>query len=352
MSREAGETRSLQAGDRERLDAIRRAATLAELVEITDTDSSHDAYFAAKAEWKRLRGRELDTAGFPSCAGGRDGDREGTDGGGGGGGNGGGDGDDERDDGGTPAADTIPGSCIEIDDRRFHVHGITHAGTDAERSYLRERVGQQIERGASVYCEQGIRRLYFGDFDAVCVMDDYRWAMQSCRDFTAGGDGQSAQEYDGVSEGFDSLTDSFREAAFSLIDAGGDVYGERFRSALGDVAAAFLTSHESVATGRDFESFTANRRAAADPEKLADLQRYYERAFLPQPLEREWLRRHDPELEVVTHARNERMADYAVTHADSTPDVHVIVGAAHQPGVYYYLRRIRDGDREPTFDPV
>jgi hypothetical protein len=327
MSGEAETARSLQAGDRERLDAIRSAVTLAELAEITGTDSSHDAYFAAKSEWKRLRGRELDTVGFPSCAGGRA--------------------DDD-----TPAEDTIPGSCIEIDDRRFHVHGITHAGTDAERAFLRERVQRQIERGASVHCEQGIRRLYFADFDAVCVMDDYRWAMESCRDFAAGRSSAPTGEFEGVSEGFDSLTDSFRETAFSLIDAGSDVYGERFRSALGDVAAAFLTSHESVATGRDFESFTANQRAAADPEKLADLQRYYERAFLPQPLEREWLRRHDPELEIVTHARNERMADYAVTHADSTPDVHLIVGAAHQPGVYYYLRRIRDGDRNPTFDPV
>ncbi|MFB6176520.1 MAG: hypothetical protein ABEI99_05145, partial [Halobaculum sp.] len=57
------------AAERERLDAIRTATTLAELVEITDTDSEHDAYFAAKSEWERLRGRELDAEGLPDCDG-------------------------------------------------------------------------------------------------------------------------------------------------------------------------------------------------------------------------------------------------------------------------------------------
>lgn len=327
MGRDRRGSDTLSTADRERLDAIRGAATLAELVGITDTDSEHDAYFTAKSEWKRLRGREVDAVGLPSCVA-DDNDAE------------------------VDSDSSIPGSSIEMDGHRFYVHGITHAGTDAERAFLRERVQRQVERGASVYCEQGIRRLYFTDFDDVRVMDDYRWAMESCRDFAAGGSSTPTGEFDGVSEGFDSLTDSFRETAFSLIDAGGDVYGDRFRSALGDVASAFLTSHESAATGRDFESFTANQRAAADPEQLADLQRYYEQVFLPQPLEREWLRRHDPELEIVTHARNERMADYAVTHADSTPEIHLIVGAAHQPGVYYYLRQIRDDDRNPTFAPV
>ncbi|MFB6176521.1 MAG: hypothetical protein ABEI99_05150, partial [Halobaculum sp.] len=228
----------------------------------------------------------------------------------------------------------------------------THAGSDAERAFLRDHVRRYTERDAAVYCEQGIRRLYFSDLDAVCVMDDYRWAMQACRDLAADGSERHVREFDGVSEELDSLTDSFREAAFSLIDAGGEVYGDRFRRALGDVASGLLTSHESVSTGRDFESFTVLRRAAEDPEQLGDLQRYYERAFLPQPLEREWLQRHDPELEIVTHARNERMADYAVTHAADATEVHLIVGAAHQPGVRYYLEQIRDSHRTPTFDPV
>jgi hypothetical protein len=101
-----------------------------------------------------------------------------------------------------------------------------------------------------------------------------------------------------------------------------------------------------MATGEDFASFVLARRAAENPERLGALQRYYETAFLPQPVEREWLRRHDPELEAVSHARNERMADYVVFHADGEETVHLIVGAAHQPGVVYYLERHRDGLRD------
>ncbi|MEF8774370.1 MAG: hypothetical protein V5A37_06600, partial [Halobacteriales archaeon] len=79
----------------------------------------------------------------------------------------------------------------------------------------------------------------------------------------------------------------------------------------------------------------------------------YETAFLPPPIEREWLRRHDPELELVTHARSERQADYAVYHNDDAREVHLVVGAAHQPGVTYYLERHRDGHRSASeFEPV
>ena len=102
-------------------------------------------------------------------------------------------------------------------------------------------------------------------------------------------------------------------------------------------------SHGDVARAREFEAFALSRRAAEDPAALTELQRYYATAFLPMPLEREWLRRHDPELEVVSHGRSERMADYAV--AEGGDAVHLVVGAAHQPGIVYYLERHRDGGR-------
>jgi hypothetical protein len=164
-------------------------------------------------------------------------------------------------------------------------------------------------------------------------------------------EGVDLEGFDGVAEQVDSLAATFREAAFSLVHAGEEVYGERFRAALGDVAGAFLTSHEDAATAEDFRSFVLSRRAAREPRLLDDLQRYYERSFLPQPVEREWLRRHDPELELMTHARNERMADYVLDHG-GTPTVHVVVGAAHQPGVRYYLEAVRDGRKEPSYEPV
>jgi hypothetical protein len=107
-----------------------------------------------------------------------------------------------------------------------------------------------------------------------------------------------------------------------------------------------------MATGDDYEAFQKNRAASRNPDRLVDLQRYYETTFLPQPIEREWLRRHDRELEILTHARNERMAEYLVYHADEDP-VHAIVGAAHQPGVRYYLEAIRDGRHTLSdFEPV
>ncbi len=293
--------------DHDRLAAYRAASDLSDLLALTGTGSEHEAYFAAKREWRRLRGEELADA---------------------------------------PCREGLPGDCVTVDGHSFCVHGITHADTGAEREFLREHVSELLEAGATVYTEQGIREMYFRDVPDVCAMDDYRWAMERCRELgiETSVDPPGAG-FESLFEDINSLTSTFRDATFSLIESGSDVYGEEFASALGDVATVFLRSHEDMATADDFESFKLNSRAAADPSRLVDLQRYYERAFLPQPLEREWLWRHDPELEVVTHARNERMADYAVYQNDEARSIHLIVGAAHQPGVRYYLERHRDGKR-------
>jgi hypothetical protein len=179
--------------------------------------------------------------------------------------------------------------------------------------------------------------------------------MERCRalDIESNVEGFPSTTVDAIVEDVSSLAAQFRETAFSLIEENRDVYGEAFAAALGDVAAGFLMSHEHVATAQDYDSFALSTRAAENPGRLAELQRYYERAFLPQPIEREWLRRHDPEMELVTHARNARMADYAVYHSDLATDVHLVVGAAHQPGIRYYLERHRDGDRAlDGFEPV
>ena len=307
-------TAALSAAERDRLETLRSAESLPELVELTDADSAHEAYFAAKEEWADLRDRELPPA--------------------------------------TPSTD-LPGDVVEVDDHRFVVHGVTHSETDAERAFLRDHVARFVDAGESVYCEQGIRPMYFEDMEDVCAMDDYRWALSDARE------GPRADEADAegsvvaeaaadfaLREDVDSVAARFREATFSLIHSGEDVYGEEFARALGDVASSFLTDHEDAATGRDFEAFARSRRAAEDPTRLEELQRYYKTQFLPQPIEREWLRRHDPELEAVSHARNERMADYALFHNDDVETAHLVVGAAHQPGVVYYLERHRDGHRD------
>ncbi len=307
----SGEPRSaLTAAERDRLDAIWGAESLSALVSVTDADSEHDAYVRAKREWYDLRGKELAAA---------------------------------------PEPDGLPGVTVEIDGHTFSVHGITHAGTDEEGSVLREHVSAAVDRGATVYCEQGIRPLYLSGIDRVCEMDDYRWALATCEELDVDShlEGFHA-DHDGplAAFGIEGVSDRFREAAFSLIESGSELYGEEVSRSLGAVAASFLTGHEERATARNFTSFAKSRRAARDPGRLHDLQVHYERTFLPQPLEREWLRRHDPELELVTHARNERMADYAVAHNDRAAEVLLIVGAAHLPGVRYYLERHRDGARD------
>ncbi len=298
--------------ERRQLAAIRSVDSLAALAEITGSATEHEAYLDAKAVWRELREKEL---GDPDPAPG------------------------------------VPGDAVEIDGQPFVVHGVTHRDTDAERSFLHEHVTEWLEGDAAVYCEQGIRRMYFAAFPEVCAMDDYRWAMYHCRnediESHIGDLIEDAFEEDRTADLVEATT-RFREAAFSAIESGAELYGDRVADALGDLASEFLMSHEDAGTMADFASFRLSRQAAIDPGKLVELQRYYKRSLLPQPIEREWLRRHDRELELFTHARNERMAGYARFHAPKTGPVHLIVGAAHQPGVVYYLEATRDGEWTPA----
>lgn len=313
MSRRDGAADRLSDHERARLAAFRTATSLASLVPLTDADAEHAAYLAAKREWRHLRDREL---------------------------------------GPSSRTDDLPGATITVGDADYRVHGITHAATPAEGDFLRSHVEAFLDAGHDVYCEQGIRSMYFDEYPSVCEIDDYRWAMARCRELDVDSHVSDViGSFDGVGEQVATLASRFRDVAFSLVDAGRDVYGDEFARTLGDIATDFLMGHEDLATGNDFASFAISEAAAEDPRRLPALQRYYETAFLPQPLEREWLWRHDPELEVVTHARNEYMADYAVDHHDGNP-LHVITGAAHQPGIRYYLERHRDGDRSlADFEP-
>lgn len=293
----------LTAAERERLEALQGAESLADLVALTGADSEHDAYFAAKEEWADLW-RGLENEGDPDAA--------------------------------------LPGERVTVDGTDFHVHGVTHTGSDTERSYLRERVGRLLDAGATVYAEQGIRPLHLDGMD-VCEMDDYRWALDRCGDLA-----EVENRFDDPllhpADRFEVVAERLRTRAYGLIEAYSDVYGDRVEHALGTAVSTVLTDHAGWATGDEYEAFALRERAATDPTTLPALQAYYRRTFLPQPVEREWVRRHDPDLEWVTHARNARMADYAVHHHHTGP-VHLIVGAAHGPGVAYYLRQHRDGER-------
>lgn len=275
---------------------IESATNLEELADGLDEVTPHAAYFRAKEIWASAKRAEQATRAEPPG---------------------------------------LPGTTVAVAGTPFHVHGITHADTTAERKELHTAIDRWSAE-AGIYCEQGIRSLYFQDMPTVYEMDDYRFALAQCRDLPAE-ERFSEDPVDALRENLTSLLGEFRETAFELIDSGEEVYGERFARALGDVAADFTRDHADYAIAHDYEAFRLHHEASQDPDRLVDLQHYYERRFLPQPLERDWLRRHDPALEIVTHGRNERIAEYAVYHAADVPEVHLIVGAAHQPGVAYYL---------------
>lgn len=290
---------------------VRDAEELAALSETFGTDSIHDIYFRAKRVWREgMRTRQVSD----------------------------------------PSPSGLPGRCVEIGGHAFHVHGVTHSGTETEGSFLREHVRPMLDRGAVLYCEQGIRSMYFQDISGVCEMDDYLWARAQADRLESDTRDSAFQDlrFDDILDDIHSLLTEFREATFELIDTGSAMYGEGFERALGDIAAGFLSDHADWAVGQSYEAFRLSAEASQNPAKLADLQQYYERTFLPQPLEREWLRLHDPALELFSHARNERMAEYTVYHNQECEEVHLIVGAAHLPGVVYYLEQFRDGREMPS----
>ena len=289
------------------VDAVRSTESLSELADVLDADSEHEAYFEAKEIW-----REHTDGWFESS----------------------------YDEG-------LPGDRIVIDGHDFHVHGVTHTGTDEERDFLRKHVSRFHDKGTTVYCEQGIRSMYFEDFPGVCEMDDCSWSTEKAKELAAEeiARGTQLSEFEDIPEDPDGLKSRLRDSVFALVESGSAVYGDRFTDALGDVVSGFLTSHVDASKGDDFESYRTTREVARNPKRLGELQAYYRRNLLPQPLESDWMRKHDPEIEVFTHARNERMADYAVYHNEEDEEVHLIVGAAHQPGVVYYLEQHRDGER-------
>lgn len=290
---------------------IQRVESLADLVDVTGAPSEHMAYFRAKQEWGMRHSRDTRIRG----------------------------------------TNGIPGDVVEMDGVRFHVHGITHSGTDAERDFLVDHVSDYIDSGATVFCEQGIRPLFFEEMD-VEEMDDYQWATaRSSTPDRDNSDKSGRGQFATLGAEVDALQSRLRRRVFSIVESVSERLGGFSLNGVGRLLSDYLTDHEDAATGTDYEAFRKSRAAARHPVRLAALQDHYWSALLPPPVEREWLRRHDPHLEVVTHARNARMADYAVYHNTGPGDVHLLVGAAHQPGIVYYLEGHRDGRRSlDSFD--
>lgn len=315
-----GSDRELSEEDRAWLDMVRDAGSLEELHGLTGADTDDEAYFAAKHRWYELRDLELPPA-----------EKEG-----------------------------LPSDVVELREQRFHVHGVTHTGTDVEREHVRRYVDDYLDDGDEVYCEQGLRKIYFQGYPEVYEVDDYDWAAQLCssRDLYDRLEDEEhvsdvlTRGFDAVTEGAGSALTRVRDRLFSAVGAGEFLYGEVTADVLGDALSLLLSDPTALASGDDYQAYNLSDAAATDPQKLGALQRYYHRRFLPQPIEREWLRRHAPEVEVFTHARNERIADFVVYDAEE-PEIHVVVGAAHQPGVVYYLEKHSEGERSvEDFEPL
>lgn len=295
-----GNITSLPKREQRQINTIRECHSLASLQKAIGTNSAETAYFEASKIWFNIKEKILPE---------------------------------------TSSGSGIPGDTVVIDDYTYHVHGITHANTSGEGEFLRKHVADYLNSGSVVFCEQGIRPMYFSEFSNVYGIDDYFWARERCEHLPESG------VYDDIIDHLEILAGQVRDTAFSMVDSGSHLYGPEFEEALGDIVSDLLMDKEDYATGREFTSYKLSREAAKNPTKLLALQNYYKKRLLPQPIEREWLRRYDRELEIVTHARNERIADYAVYHHNDTKSAHIIVGAAHQPGVVYYLKKHRDGER-------
>lgn len=284
---------------------IQHVQSLADLVDVMGAPSEQAAYFRAKRDWAMSQARDTRIRGTSG----------------------------------------IPGDVVEINGVHFHVHGITHTGTDVERDFLVDHVADYIDSGATVFCEQGLRPLFFEEMD-VEEMDDYQWATE--RTTTPDRESPSPgglEQFATLGAEVDALQSSVRRHVFSLVESAGRHLRGFSLNGVGRLLSNYLTDHEDAATATDYEAFRKSRAAARQPRRLATLQDHYWNTLLPPPVEREWLRRHDQHLEIVTHARNARMADYAVYHNTGPGDVYLLVGAAHQPGIVYYLERHRDGRR-------
>lgn len=295
----------------ERIRRYREAEDLEDLEEITGEESKEEAYFEAKSEWYELMEEYL-------------GEHSNTD--------------DRR----------LPGDIVEFDvehdrypkDKKFHIHGISHTGRNEEKNFLQSVTEEFVEEGNQVYCEQGFLQMYFKELTEVEEIDDYSWMMSEASEMSEG------EAFEGLSES-EKILDGIQNFLFSLIAEGGDFYGQEIEDTIGEGVTPFLTTKEEKAVGEGFESFVRTDDASKNPKRVIELQNYYKKVLLPVNLERKWLKKHNPELDLLTHARSERIADYVIHDVINVEcnEVRIIVGAAHQCGVAHYLNQYRKNEK-------
>lgn len=203
---------------------------------------------------------------------------------------------------------------VQMGGTTFSVHGTTHVGTAEEREYVEENIDQWISQGDKVFVEQGLIDYIGIDLDALTepyeqtdiveTMDDRAWAYEA---------GMNDEEEDKD------------EGDMPLVQQ--------------------IVWQDGSALAQE---------VAENPDRMNELERYYEKTMLPVHLERGWLQQHAPEEDRQTHGRSERMADYAVHNApnSSGEQVHIVTGQRHRTGILEYLEQYQTGEKKREDDFV
>jgi len=242
----------------------------------------------------------------------------------------------------------LPGESVKIGDITYHVHGVNHGFLgvkDNVKDYLRTETKKFLDAGCPVYVEEGFKGVLFEDM-AVEEMTDIRIAIKNYPDYIKYAAKRTAVlPLKMVSTGLVFL-----------------------------VSSIFPNSKK-----RGIQLSNVLYKTLSDTNSIANLQNATKSYFLPEPLECDWNKDYNKESLLTINKRSEIMAYLALKHEsfaqekyeraklggdvseDKEPDtiiekivynkiknaknaigakeIHVIVGAGHQPGILYYLKK-------------
>jgi hypothetical protein len=204
---------------------------------------------------------------------------------------------------------------VRVGDTVAWIHGIVHGGrivarvSPAVRKELRERIAELRRRGCAVIVEQGLKDLLFRGL-GVEEMDDFTYTLRKWPN----------QMWAAI------LKFSGRALVSPILIPPTLRLAERM---------------EDKSGGREWGVAAAIRRALTDIRWLEDLDNAAGAARLPEPLEREFLVKHNPSEAAILSFRSERMADclFEASSRTGSRAIHAVVGAGHAPAMEYYLAR-------------
>ena len=216
-------------------------------------------------------------------------------------------------------ADGFPATTVMVNGVQYHIHGISHDEqiNDTVRKYIRGELERYLSLEHVVLMEQGVSSLIFrGYIDndprleitfvdlPVVEMDDQSWAKKV--------------DHKGVRR--------FREKA------------KMWRPPTTDYDVEDIGCE--VCNHIQADSVDTYNRSMGDQTCLADLQNYVFSTHLPEQLHRQYLELFYPEEALMVSGRSRRMAEFASQYETRSREIDMVVGAAHQPGIAYYLQEL------------